>query len=419
MKKLAILLLCSPLASYAQTLPQAVQAALSFHPQIKAAEQQLVAQQANVNIQQAALKPHLILSGEVGRSALQTTAPFPESGSRWPNSLNLVLNKPIYTGGALNTAVDIAKLSVLANEQQNQQLRVGIAVQTIAAYVAVIRDQSLLALYQQSLASLKQAQNDTSKRFKAGEVTKTDVALAEARLAEGQAKLSQAQANLAISQSHFTQLTGQAADNLSSHLPHLSLPKDLATATALAQQAPVLQAQQRSVLISQKNIDLVKAQDKPQVSIEARAATQDNTDFGYDRMNSWGVFVKAQLPLYEGGQTQAKVSAAYAQYEATQQNFNDSSAIINQDITVAWQHWQAASAQIPAYQAQVQAAEIALDSTRKELNVGTRTTLDLLNTERELLAAKINLLLSEQEQSLASYQVLAVIGDLSVLDRAE
>jgi outer membrane protein len=131
------------------------------------------------------------------------------------------------------------------------------------------------------------------------------------------------------------------------------------------------------------------------------------------------VFVKAQLPLYEGGQTQAKVSAAYAQYEATRQNFNDSSAIINQDITVAWQHWQAANAQIPAYQAQVQAAEIALDSTRKELNVGTRTTLDLLNTERELLAAKINLLLSEQEQSLASYQVLAVIGDLSVLDRAE
>ena len=62
-----------------------------------------------------------------------------------------MLNKPIYTGGALNTAVDIAKLSVLANEQQNQQLRVGIAVQTIAAYVAVIRDQSLLALYQQSL----------------------------------------------------------------------------------------------------------------------------------------------------------------------------------------------------------------------------------------------------------------------------
>ncbi|MBL0231896.1 MAG: TolC family protein [Moraxellaceae bacterium] len=70
MKKLAILLLCSPLASYAQTLPQAVQAALSFHPQIKAAEQQLLAQQANVNIKQAALKPHLILSGEVGRSSI-------------------------------------------------------------------------------------------------------------------------------------------------------------------------------------------------------------------------------------------------------------------------------------------------------------------------------------------------------------
>ena len=92
---------------------------------------------------------------------------------------------------------------------------------------------------------------------------------------------------------------------------------------------------------------------------------------------------------------------------------------LTQAMTEAWQHWQAAIARVPAYQAQVQAADIALDSTRKELNVGTRTTLDLLNAERELLAAKINLLLSEQDKSLASYQVLAVIGDLSVLDGAK
>ena len=84
-------------------------------------------------------------------------------------------------------------------------------------------------------------------------------------------------------------------------------------------------------------------------------------------------------------------------------------------MTTAWQHWQAASARVPAYQAQVKAAELALDSTRKELNVGTRTTLDLLNAERELLSAKIHLLFSEQDKSLASYQILAVIGDLSVL----
>lgn len=415
MKKIVLLLLLSPLLAQAQNLAQAVNAALLFHPQIKAAEQQLAAKQANISVQQAALKPHLILSGEVGRSALQTTAPFPESGSRWPNSLSLVLNKPLYTGGALNTAVDIAKLTVTATTQQNQQLRVGIAVQTIAAYAEVIKTQSLLALYQQSLASLQQAQQDTTKRFKVGEVTKTDVALADARLAEGQAQVSQAQANVLISQGHFSQLTGQSALALNNQLPQLTMPKNLDEALKQAQQAPTLKAQQQDILISQKNVALMQAENKAQVSVEARASSQDNTDFGYDRMNSWGVFVKAQLPLYEGGKTQAKTNAAYAQYAANQQLLDDKTATITQDMTEAWYRWQAATARVPAYHAQVQAAEIALDSTRKELHVGTRTTLDLLNAERELLAAKINLLLSEQDKSLASYQVLAVIGDLSVL----
>ena len=227
MKKFALTLLLLPLAIHAQTLPQAVHAALAWHPQIQASEQNLKAEQANIDVNAAALKPHLLLSGEVGRSSLQTPGLFPESGNRWPNSLNLVLNKPIYTGGALDSAVDIAKLNVTASEQQTEQLRVGIAVQTIAAYVAVIRDQSLLELYKQSLATLQQAKIDTDKRFKAGEVTKTDVALADARLAEGQAQISQAEANLHISRANFTRYTGQSALELSNQLPQLPMPADL------------------------------------------------------------------------------------------------------------------------------------------------------------------------------------------------
>lgn len=415
MRRLAIALLCLPFYSHAQTLPEAVNLALAYHPQILAAEQNIAAQQANVSVNESALKPQLVVSGEIGRSSLETTAPFPESGGRWPNTINMILSQPLYTSGALNTAIDMAKLSVNVSEQQREELRVHIAVQAISAYTAIVRDQALLSLYQQSLQTLKQAKIDADKRYQLGEITKTDTAQAAARLAEGEAQIAQAQANIAISQAQFKRVTGATAQNIGTQLPVLPLPADLTSALALALQSPAIKAAQQEALVAEKSIRLAESENKVRVSAEARATTQDNTDFGYDRMNGWGVYIKAQLPLYEGGRTAAKTTEASARTAAAQRNTDNITADITQQMTAAWQHWQAATARVPAYQAQVQAADLALDSTRKELNVGTRTTLDLLNAERELLAAKINLLLSEQDKSIASYQVLAVIGDLSVL----
>jgi len=399
----------------AQTLPEAVKLALAYHPQLVISEQSIAAQQAHVVEAEAALKPHVMLSGELGRSTLETSALFPESGGRWPNTLSVVLSQPLYRGGALTAATDKAKLSVTASEYQRQQLRVNIAIQAVAAYAAVVRDQSLLALYQQSLTTLKQAKQDADKRFNAGEATKTDTAQAAARLAEGEAQLTQAQANIAISQAQFVRVIGTSAQQLNAHLPVLAVPTDLNAAIEKALNSPAILAQQQQALATEKDITIAQADNKLQVTAEARATTQDNTDFGYDRMNGWGVYLKAQLPLYQGGRSAAKVNAAIANTAAAQQHSTDIIADVKQQMTAAWQHWQAANARVPAYQAQVQAATLALESTQKELRVGTRTTLDLLNAERELLSANINAVLSEQDKSLASYQILAVIGDLSVL----
>ncbi|PTQ89044.1 TolC family protein [Agitococcus lubricus] len=415
MKLGAFMLLCIPLFAQAQSLAEAVEQALIFHPQLQAGQQQIQAQIAEVQQQQAQLKPHVMLTGEWGRSRVDTRAPFPESGLRWPNQLSLVVNQSLYSAGALDTAVDMAKLQLTVSETAQLQRQITIAMQTIIAYAAIGKDQSLINLYQQTVNTLSQAQQDTVKRFNAGEVTRTDIALADARLAEAKAQLSQAQAQLVISEARFQQLTGQVPQQISLQLPNIPLPANLEAALVLAQQSPRLQSQMQQVQLKEKAIQLAESDDKARINLQARASSQDNTDFGYERMSTWGVFVQAQLPLYQGGRPQALIRSAQAEYLASQQQLIDERATIQQDMTSAWQHWQAANAQVPAYQAQVQAAQIALLSTQKELQVGTRTTLDLLNAERELLAAKINLLLSEQERGLASYQVLSVIGDLSVL----
>lgn len=411
------LLLTTSVSASAHSLVEAIHQALVYHPQIQASQSQNNAQQANLAYSRSAFQPQLMLNSEIGRSSLSTDSPFPESGSRWPNSVNLVLSKTLYSGGALEAQSAIAEQQVAVSQAQLEQNKVSIAIQTIAAYANVIKQQQLLALYQQSLQTLTQAQKDTQKRFIAGEVTKTDVALAEARVAEARANVQQTLANLSYAQAHLEQMTGSHID-VKSHLPSLPMPKDLATALQQAEKNPSIDAQQHLLKAQQQGIDLANSEDKAHIVAEARLASQDNTEFGYDRLSTWGVFVKAQLPLYQGNRTKAKLQQAHANYETAQQQLQQQQLLVDQGLTEAWYHWQAAQSRVPAYQAQVKAADSAVQSTRKELAVGTRTTLDLLNAERELLNAQVNLLLSEQDQQLAAYQVLAMIGDLSVLEQA-
>lgn len=411
------LLLTTSVSASAHSLVEAIHQALVYHPQIQASQSQNNAQQANLAYSRSAFQPQLMLNSEIGRSSLSTDSPFPESGSRWPNSVNLVLSKTLYSGGALEAQSAIAEQQVAVSQAQLEQNKVSIAIQTIAAYANVIKQQQLLALYQQSLQTLTQAQKDTQKRFIAGEVTKTDVALAEARVAEASANVQQTLANLSYAQAHLEQMTGSHID-VKSHLPSLPMPKDLAAALQQAEKNPSIDAQQHLLKAQQQGIDLANSEDKAHIVAEARLASQDNTEFGYDRLSTWGVFVKAQLPLYQGNRTKAKLQQAHANYETAQQQLQQQQLLVDQGLTEAWYHWQAAQSRVPAYQAQVKAADSAVQSTRKELAVGTRTTLDLLNAERELLNAQVNLLLSEQDQQLAAYQVLAMIGDLSVLEQA-
>ena len=418
MSRAALALMLLPGLAAAQSLPETVRLALAHEPVILAADADLAAARAGMDEAHSNARPKLLLSGEVGRSNLQTTAPFPESGARWPNTLSVSLSQPVYTGGALSAQSEMARLRVDAEQFSGQDTRVRVAIEAIAAYAGVVRDQSLLALYIDSLATLTQAALDADKRFQAGEVTKTDVAQAKARQAEGEAQVAQAKASLAISMADYERLTGVPPQDLPSRYPELPLPNSLDQALEKAMFNPALGAAQRQAEAVKQDITLAESEHKPQVSVEARGTTQDNTDFGFDRLNGWGAYVKAQVSLFDSGRTDSRTRAAQARSAAAQQRVADLAARTRQEMNSAWQQWQAAKASVPALKAGVEAAELARDSTKKELAVGTRTTLDLLNAEQELLAAKIHLLLKEQDRSLASYQVLAVIGDLSVLTGA-
>lgn len=415
MKILAPWLLALPVMVQAQTLTGTVQQALSHHPLLQAARADADAADRAADSRSSLMKPRLLVATEIGRSSLQTTAPFPQSGSRWPNTVSLTLNQPLYTGGALEAGRDAAGLLAAARHFSTDDIKVRIAVDAIAAHAAVVRDQALLNLQNESLRTLQTMLGDTRKRFDAGEVTRTEVAQAQARLSEGEAQVARAQANLAISEGQYERVTGEAPHELQTRYPSLPLPASLTDAQTLARENPALKSAREEARALEAAVRQARSGNRPQVSVEARAATQDNTEFGYDRMNAWGVYVKAQMNLYDAGHTGSATAEAVAKADAARWRIADLQAGVTQAMTEAWQHWQAAQASLPAIRSEVAAAELARDSTRKEVAVGTRTTLDLLNAEQDLLDARVSLLLHEQEQSLSAYQVLAVIGDLTVL----
>lgn len=416
MRKLLPLLLALPLTAPAQTLSNSVHLALQHHPLLSAARAEARAADESAAAQAARLQPRLDLNAEIGRSSLQTPGFFPESGARWPNSLGLSLSKPLYSGGVLEAERDRAARTAAARRLGVDDVRVRIAVEAIAAHAAVVRDSALLDVRAESLRTLQGMLHDTGKRFMAGEVTRTEVAQAQARVSEGEASLARAGADLAISQSQYRRITGELPEGLQTRYPPLPLPATLDEAVTLAHRHPALQAAREDWQAREDAVRAALGGHRPLISVAARAATQDNTEFGYDRLSTWGVYLQAQLNLADAGLSDRQLGAARAAAEAARWHLVDQEQAQTQAMSAAWQHWQAAKAGLPAVQSEVRAAELARDSTRKELAVGTRATLDLLNAERDLLAARISLLLHEQELSLSAYQILAVIGDLSVLE---
>ncbi|HVT35719.1 MAG TPA: TolC family protein, partial [Nevskiaceae bacterium] len=163
---------------------------------------------------------------------------------------------------------------------------------------------------------------------------------------------------------------------------------------------------------SRAQVEFAGAGNRPRVSLDGSADTSDNGEFGYDRLTTWQVLLKLQIPIYQGGLTHAKVAEATARAEQASAVAEDTRRAFAETATREWEMLQAADEVMKSYQAQVDAAQSALDGVRKELEVGSRTTLDLLNAEREVLAAQVNLLSSRRDRAVTAFSLLAACGEL-------
>ena len=330
---------------------------------------------------------------------------------------SITITQPVFRGGRTVATTRRAENQVLAQRARLLQTEQQVMQQTIEAYVNVIRDQELLRLNINNEQVLTEQLRATSERFRVGEITRTDVAQAESRLAAARASRTQAEGNLQISRATFQRLVGQPPQRLVAPQP---LRPPVRTAQEAGQVAAANNPNVVAALFDEAGardaIDIQLAALLPQLSVVGQAFRNDNQLQPHTRQTGGSLTANLTVPIYAGGAEYSAVRQARQQAQQLRQTVDEQRRIAVQQATQAWEQYQASRAQVDSQRAAIRAAEIALDGVQREAIVGSRTTLEVLNQEQELLVNRTNLVQALATAVLQSYSVAAALGRLTAQD---
>ena len=399
----------------AQTLTEAIDLALQYQSSLKIGALQVQEQQAVVQQAQAQDNFKLSLNGSVGRQRITTPSNvlFPQASTNNMGMVDVEASYPIYTAGRKEAGISIAQAQLAAAESNVTDAQMRTRFATIEAYSAIVRDQALITLAENTQTTLDRAFNDAQKRLNVGEVTKTDVAQAAAQQAQGIANQTRAKATLIIDQARFRQLTGVDAVNLSSTLALPQVPSSLEQALGQIKTTAAIDAANEQLQAAEQQLNLTKLELRPTVVIESYAMQQQNENFINSRIGNYGVNLKATLPILDGGVNTANRQRAQVQVEMAREKINGLQQDLEQRVRQDYAQLTSSRLQVEALDQTIIAAQLARDTIRREIELGTRTTFDLLSAERTLQDAQTQKILNQQDQVVAAYLLLADTGQLN------
>lgn len=402
-------------AAHAETLQGALAKAYRSNPTLTGARAGQRATDENVPIQKASERPALDATGSYSESILKPTISF-TSPQRTLNA-NAQLSVPLYTGGSVRNGIKAAKTRVAAGQADLRATEASVFSQVVAAYMDVIRNGAVVALNQANVRALEVNLQATSDRFEVGDVTRTDVAQSESRLALARSDLQGADANLITARENYIALVGEAPDNLEPPppLPGLPATPDSAVQVALKDN-PDISAAKKLREAQQFDVRAAKGTVLPTVSAFTQAGytnyldtlTSSATGSQINKQASAGV--QLNIPFYQGGRPAAQVRRNQAlESQAMEKEIEVERSVIAQTRS-AYASWQASLESIQSNQKAVDAANLSLEGVRAENSVGSRTILDILNAEQEAVNAKVQLVTARRNAYVAGFSLLAAMG---------
>ena len=408
-----------------RTLNEALAATYSNQPALLAERAKLRATDESVPQALAGWKPTVVLGGTAGYGdgvsrAYSTTAgrTITAQTVRQFATAQATVTQNVYTSGRIQGNVNRSKNLVMAERATliNQEQTSFLA--TVTAYVGVIQSRQLLELQrnnEQVLAKQLQATND---RFRVGEITRTDVAQAEAALAGARAQRETAEGSLSVARGTFQQIVGvQPPDDMVPPQP-LALPvKTEKDASALAAaNNPLVIAALFNDAAAKDAMDVATAALGPQIGLQGQTFQQENPAARGSESSGYAVTLQVSMPLYQGGAEYAAVRSARQTRQQTARQVDDAKRTAVQAAVQALSTYSGARAAADSTRTQIRSNEIALEGVTREAIVGSRTTLDVLNAQQALLNSRTTLVQNLTQLITASFQVAQAIGRLTARD---
>ncbi|WP_019961475.1 TolC family outer membrane protein [Woodsholea maritima] len=328
-------------------------------------------------------------------------------------SYSVTASQSLYSGGRISGGIDQAVARIQASRESLRASEQQTLLQAIQAHVDVRRDSEVVRIRTNNVEVLNRQLQAARDRFEVGEITRTDVAQAEARVSGAQAQLSGAQAQLAASRAFYERVVGIAPQNLEAPGDTPALPQNYDGVVEVAlDRNPNLRAAQYGEAAAEHSVRVARGARLPDVSLQASASERRESDFSGRGVGSTSIQARVSIPLFTGGANESRIRQAIAGVDEARLLLASARRQVIEGITNAWNQYLTAQAVIESSREAVRANEIAFEGVEQEAFVGLRTTLDVLNAEQELLNSRLDYVSAERDMQVASYALLVAMGAL-------
>ncbi len=400
----------------AETLRDALALTYNSNPTLSAQRANVRSVDEGVAQALSGWRPTVTLVGEAGTEYNKNASTTAAGGDRTynPSSVALSVSQPLYSGGQTEAGTKAAEANVKAARSSLDSIEQSVLSSAVGAYMNVVRDKAVVDLNRNNVLVLERQREAAQDRFDVGEITRTDVAQADARLAGARSDLVQAIGNLKVSEANYERVVGQKPGDVAYPALPENFPESVDAALSMGNaNHPDIKAAQFQEESSKHAIRQTSGRLLPSLTLNGSVSHSDDQSSESQWGESGSISATLTVPLYQSGSVYSSVRQARQINNQRKIEIEAAVRQVREAVFQSWEQLEAARAQIASTEEQVRANRIALEGVNQEAQVGSRTTLDVLNADQELLQSQVNLVSARRNLVVAMYDVLAATGGLS------
>ncbi len=415
----ALCALAAPPTARGESLADALAGAYRDNPTLKAARAQLRATNERVPQALSNWRPQVSVNTSVGRQKVKDESQFnTQEVTSTPRSATLQVRQPVYRGGQTIAGTNRAEFEVKSERKRVLNTQQDVLQRAVEAYMNVWRDREVLRLNNENVRSLKDQLKAAQARFERGVATRTDVAQARTRLARAKARREQTQGQLTGSRATYEEVIGHPPpEDLRYPDEMIDLPGSVEAAVSrAAANNPQVVAAKFASKAADREVRQRTGQLLPTVTLTGEVSRREQSPFPQDETQRAEVRLDLQIPLYQSGEVTSRIRQAKQTASQRRLQVAEAERRARQQARSAWGRLESARNQLNQRKTQVEAAKIAVRGAEEELQVGSRTVLDVLDAEQDLFNAQIGLIRARRDIAVARFGVVVAVGGLTARD---